>query len=211
MKTIKELGLKYGTDKVTYHEYDKSYEMLFKDINFNNFSLLEIGIYNGSSILLWDEYFGQFCKCHTIYGIDIDNKSNLKLEKENIHFFYGDQSNSLFLRNVLSITKELDVIIDDGSHISKDIITSFIELFPSLKSGGLYIVEDLHTSYYPNFGGDHLNFSNLKTTVGYFKNIIDSLNYRNDDFIIYNYNPHPFINNIEYITFFRKMLVIKKK
>ena len=211
MKTIKELGIKYNTDKVTYHEYADSYDFLFKNISSNNFKLLELGIYNGGSILMWDEYFKQSCLNYKIYGIDIENKSNLNIENENISFFYGDQSDVNFLKNVTSSTGELDVIIDDACHISKPIITSFEALFLSLKPGGLYIIEDLSASYNPKLGGDPLNFNNINTTVGYFKNIIDSLNDRYDECKLYNYNPHHFINNIEHITFFRRMLAIRKK
>lgn len=88
----------------------------------------------------------------------------------------------LSLDNVICEIGELDIIIDDGSHINEHIIESFKILFPKLKDGGIYAVEDTQTSYWVDFGDDIQNLDNPKTTMNFFKNLTDSLN--NKEFVI---------------------------
>ena len=207
-KNIHELGLKHGTDKISVHGYDRYYQQVFENLQDKKLNLLEIGIYYGSSIKLWHEFFENA----NIYGIDIDNKDHLNLQNNRTKFFYGNQSDINFLQNFIKLVEPLDIVIDDGGHVSKELIVSFEVLFPSLNSGGIYIIEDIYTSYLNRWGwgGDESNFNNPNTTVGYFKNIIDSLNFRDDVFRLPNYSPHPYYRMIDYVTFYKSMLLVKK-
>lgn len=71
---------------------------------------------------------------------------------------------------------EIDIIIDDGSHINEHVIETFKFLFPKLKNGGIYVIEDTQTSYWKDLGGDSENLNNPKTMMNFFKSLIDSLN-----------------------------------
>lgn len=145
MKIEKSLDLifcEHGTDKSSKgHFYSTTYGMLFSDLRYNTgISLLEIGIDKGDSLRAWEEYFTNA----QIYGVDIiDCKKD---DSARIKTFIGSQTDAKFLDGLF---QEIDpkIIIDDGSHDSKDQIFSFEYLFPKLKSGGYYCIEDILCSY----------------------------------------------------------------
>src|SRR5882757_9979464 len=84
-----------------------------------------------------------------------------------INIFKGSQVDKEFLRNVIKKIGNPDIIIDDGSHVNEHMIDTFKILFPLLKDGGVYVVEDTQTSYWPEFGGDSEKLENPKTILSY--------------------------------------------
>jgi cephalosporin hydroxylase len=140
--------------------------------------MLEIGVQNGGSLEIWKKYLPQGS---IIHGVDID-KNCLQLKfSDGIFFHLGSATDSDFMEKTFSDTK-FDVIIDDGSHICKDVIQTFEYLFPKMKAGGCYIVEDIHASYWKEYGG---NLHGRKSSIEYFKRLIDySIN---KDYIRYNF------------------------
>jgi demethylmacrocin O-methyltransferase len=85
------------------------------------------------------------------------------LKIKNTEIFCGSQSDEKILSKIVNKYKKFDIIIDDGSHVNKDVIKTFNFLFPFLSENGLYFIEDIQTSYMPNWGGDGVNFNNKKT------------------------------------------------
>ena len=186
---------KYGSDKGNIvhpkHSFGDFYEKYFMNITNAKF-VLEIGIHNGSSILSWKEYF----KEANIHGIDIDDKSIMNDER--ITCYKVDQSNiddiKNFVKDRINNNILYDVIIDDGSHRMEDQQLSFINLFKILKSNGLYIIEDLHTSLCEQntmMYGKPLFFNSDRSnsTLSFLKNenkkclyaTVDEQNYLNDN------------------------------
>lgn len=126
------------------------YEKYFSKYRGRQLNVLEIGIFQGGSIQLWEKYFGRGL---SMFSIDI-NPDCKKFESPTTKVFIGSQSDKNFLRLVAQQLPELDIIIDDGGHTMQQQLVSFHELFPKLKQGGVYLVEDTHTSYFePYFGG----------------------------------------------------------
>ncbi len=111
--------------------------------------LLEIGVWRGGSLGLWRRYFGEQA---VIFGLDIDPKS-ATFGSTDGEIRIGSQVDSEFMRAVIEEMGGVDVIIDDGSHLSAHVVHTLRELWPLLSEGGIYIVEDLHTSYWPSWGG----------------------------------------------------------
>lgn len=170
MRKLTELGIKHNSDKSYHHAFTEVYEPYFQ--KYVNPSILEIGIYNGGSIRMMDEYFDGYCN---IVGFDRGDQLSYRSEKSNIAVILGDQSVESDLMKCLSVSKEYDIIIDDGSHFVDHQQFSFNVLFPYLKSGGIYIIEDLHSSlheyYNPNKSVTTLDWlNNLKNQ---FDNISD--------------------------------------
>lgn len=143
------LARKYGTDKRTnddgqtvFHGYTDIYNEMFKNQRMECTSILEIGVREGWSHKMWHDYFPNAM----IYGID--NLSDISLdavqsvENERIKIFIGSQSDKEFLDKSFD-NIDFDIIIDDGSHRSWDQQLSFKYLFPKLRHGGCYIIEDL--------------------------------------------------------------------
>jgi len=150
--SLHELGLKYGTDKATFHNYLNIYDHRFKCLKEEKIEFLEIGIDNGFSLKMWADYFIN----GIIYGADILDKRFL--DNERIKTFIIDQANESELN---SLPLNLDIIIDDGGHTMNQQQITFKILFANnLKSKGYFVIEDLHTSlqpYFSAYGGNQFN------------------------------------------------------
>lgn len=138
---LSEIASAYRTDKQHEHDYFKLiYDDLFEPISNSVTKFVEVGINKGGSLELWRDYF----KNATIYGLDINTDINIYLER--IELIRLDQSNETQLKEFSQNYSEIDVIMDDGSHRMYDQQITFATLFKSLKPGGIYVLEDLHTS-----------------------------------------------------------------
>ena len=118
---------------------------------------------------MWKDYFGDES---LIYGIDI-NPNCKEAEENGVIVFIGDQMDTDFLGQVIENIGPPDIIIDDGGHTMEMQKRSFDYLFPLLSEGGVYICEDLHTSFWKkNFGG---GLRNKRTFMEYIKKLADSM------------------------------------
>ncbi|MBT8070253.1 MAG: glycosyltransferase, partial [Gammaproteobacteria bacterium] len=151
--------------------YLTEYERLFKPYRDRPIRLLEIGVQNGGSLEIWAKYFSS-AKC--ILGCDINPKcATLEFEDPRIDIIVGDINDEDVRTRIAGLSPELDIIIDDGSHTSRDIVKAFVHLFPLLANKGLYIVEDLHCSYWQKYeGGLHHPYSSM----AFFKKLADVIN-----------------------------------
>lgn len=209
MNDLSKLAIKFGTDKWESHFYTQHYDKNFSKFKNEKIKLLEIGVggyshkdLGGNSLRMWKEYFpmGQ------IFAFDIVNKT--KFSDERITILQGDQYDAKFLKELNEEYGPFDIIIDDGSHISKHIIFSFKKLFPLLKNGGFYCIEDLQTSYWKAFGGDSFNLNKKNTSLNFLKTLIDGLNY--EEFDNPFYEPSYFDKNIRSVQFFHNLAIIYK-
>ncbi|WP_159079876.1 class I SAM-dependent methyltransferase [Methyloceanibacter sp. wino2] len=132
-------------------------------------SLLEIGVQNGGSLELWLKVLPP--NSHVV-GIDVDSRCRELRFSDGIEIHIGDATQLEFVTSALG-ERRFDVIIDDGSHLARDVITSFDILFERLKPGGVYIIEDMHTSYWPDYGG---GFRLRGAPIEWAKDLIDALN-----------------------------------
>ena len=159
-QSLKQIAQRTGTDKFD-HKYCDFYESLFSKLKYEPIKLLEIGILDGKSLEMWKEYFPNAI----VYGADIINKKHYA--KDRILIEECDQENPEQLKNLFK-DEIFDIIVDDGGHTMKQQQITFINLFPRLKTKGMYILEDLHTSYahYEQESKEWFyNTSNCKTTM----------------------------------------------
>ena len=206
---LNKLGIIYGTDKIAGHSYTKHYMRHLKKFKYKKINLLEIGVggyknpnSGGQSLRMWKRYF-LFGK---IFSLDIYDKSSL--QENRIKIFQGSQVDKDFLNKVTNEIGGIDIIIDDGSHINEHVIKTFNLLFPKLNDNGIYVVEDMQTSYWEDFGGDSNDLKNPKTMMNYFKSLTDSLN--NQEFVIPNYKQNYFDKKITSMHFYHNMVFIYK-
>ena len=209
MKSLTDLAIKYKTDKHGIHFYTKIYEKYMLPKIDQEIGLLEIGVggydepqKGGESLKMWADFFSK----GKIFSLDyFEKKLNLG---NRIKIFKGSQSNSEDLMRIINETGELDFIIDDGSHINRDVIYTFKTLFKFLKHGGYYFIEDTQTSYMPEYGGDAFYLRNKKTLINFFKEIVDKINYMEIKNPFYQIDY--FAKNITEIHFYHNLIVIKK-
>jgi len=171
------LARRFGTDKWGVHRYAQHYQRHLAHLRDQPITLLEIGIggydhprRGGASLRMWKAYFP---RAHVV-GVDLHDKS--ALAEERITVVRADQSDAAALRRVHEEHGPFDVVIDDGSHISAHVRTTFETLFPLVGDDGLYAIEDLQTSYWPQFGGA-VALDDPTTSMALVKSLVDGLNY----------------------------------
>lgn len=185
-----------------WNHYFDIYENHFSRFRNKEIVILEIGIFQGGSLQMWKDYFGPKAK---IFGIDI-NPNCKELEEDNIKIFIGSQSDRKFLRNVKESIPPIDILIDDGGHTMKQQKVSFEELFDHVKENGVYLCEDLHTSYHLSYGG---GYRRMGTFIEYSKKFIDKLNaYHSREPLL---KVSSFTKSVHSLHFYDSMLVIEKK
>ncbi len=162
--TLVEMCDRYPTDKcLDGHKFIEIYQDLFEDERDSMSRFFEIGILNGVSHLMWREYFPNA----EIFGIDLMDYSE-QSKGSGIQTFVADQSNRMDLERCIdTFGVNFDVILDDGGHAMDHQQVSLGYLFQYVKPGGLFIIEDIHTSlpkYYPD-PAFKVNESETNTTL----------------------------------------------
>lgn len=193
-----------------WHHYLPIYDQLFnsfcqdtrRDIKSKSaLKFLELGVFKGGSLQLWRKYFGSEA---VIHGVDIDPRCG-ELSSDDLPVHIGSQSDPKFLINVVNQMGGIDVVLDDGSHRAKHQRISFRTLFPLLADGGLYVIEDTHTSYWLAYGG---GFKRPGTAVELGKKLVDDMH------AWYHRFPSKYKKLAQYeissIQFFDSIIVIKK-
>lgn len=155
----------HRTDKGWAHGYNRIYDRVLKEVKdrkgVDGVKLLEVGVFRGSSMKVWEEYFtaepshfyGLSYGSQTFYSPDVADDTDYAPEDDLLlntktTLFYGSQSERADLMDVKSKLPDMDVIIDNGSHDPLDQRLTFEILFETLNDGGLYIIEDVETSYW---------------------------------------------------------------
>ncbi len=151
-----------------WHHYFEIYHRHFERFRGRSPVVIEIGVFHGGSLQMWRNYFGPGAR---IVGIDT-NPACRQFEDEATTILIGDQADRGFLAEVRARFPHVDIVIDDGGHTMVQQITTFEALYPHLQPHGVYLCEDLQTSYLPDFGG---GLRREGTFIEYTKALIDRL------------------------------------
>jgi cephalosporin hydroxylase len=179
------------------------YAKLLRDWQGRDVRFLEIGVFKGGSIRMWRDFFGKessltfldidpACKAHQIEGTTVE---------------IGDQTDRAFLARIAKEYGPFDIIIDDGGHKMDQQSTSFRALWPYLNDGGLYVVEDTHTSYWPGFGS---GYQRKGSFIELAKNLVDRFHswYTDQDDI---FPHHAAAEQVGSISFYDSMVVFERQ
>jgi demethylmacrocin O-methyltransferase len=175
---VASLSVRLGTDKWgAFNWYARHYDTHLARRRGEPVRLLEIGIggyddpdAGGASLRMWQRYFHR----GLVYGLDIADKH---VHGPRIRTIQGDQGDPAFLAELGRRLGPFDIVIDDGSHENEHVRTSFEALLPHVRDGGLYIIEDLQTAYWPGYGGDDHDLTTRATSIGMLKTLVDGLNH----------------------------------
>lgn len=166
-------------------------------------TMIEIGVFNGGSLRMWRHYFGPQA---TIVGVDI-NPDCQQFSEPGIDIVIGDQADRAFLRSLRDRYPNFAILLDDGGHRMHQQIATLEELYPHLRSDGVYLCEDIHTSYMPQFGGGYRQPQTFIETV---KPLIDRLNaFHSID--PSQSVPDEFTRTTDSMHFYDSVVVIEKK
>ncbi|NJL73835.1 MAG: class I SAM-dependent methyltransferase [Saprospiraceae bacterium] len=183
------------------HYFDV-YDRHFSRFRGQPITIMEIGVAQGGSLRMWKHYFGDQAK---IYGVDL-NPNCKQFEEENVQIIIGSQSDRNFLRQLKKEVPKLDILIDDGGHTMIQQIVTFEELFDHVKEDGVYLCEDLHTSYELRFGGGH---KRQGTYIEYTKNFIDYINAWHSE--QQSLQVTDFTKSVDSVHYYSGMIAIEKK
>jgi hypothetical protein len=188
------LATLFATDKWGSHWYTQHYERFFSPLRLQRLNILEIGVggydntaQGGESLRMWAAYFPR----SLIYGIDVYDKT--RFSQGRIRIRQCSQTDAEGLRRLCDETGGFDIVIDDGSHMNKDVTAAFEILFPGLRRGGMYAIEDVQTAYWPSWDG---GLSNPASSMAFFKKLAGRLS---ED------------SPIAGITFFHNLVLLRKK
>lgn len=218
--TLEQLYLQHdGKVSDKWSIYLAEYEHLFAPYRALELSLLEIGVQNGGSLEIWAKYFSS---AKSLVGCDINEDCRLLVfDDPKISLILGDANTDDIEQEILTTASSFDLIIDDGSHKSGDIVMSFARYFKHLSDDGLYIAEDLHCSYWSDFsGGLFQPFS----SIAFFKMLADIVNQqhwgigrRRTDILLgffakYEVHiPEDVLSNVHSVEFINSLCVVRKK
>jgi len=182
--------------------YFEVYHRHFQRFRGQRCTVLEIGVFHGGSLQMWREYFGPDAR---IVGMD-KNPRCAQLAAAGHEIVIGDQSDRAFLRRLRSQLGGIDVLIDDGGHGMVQQIVTFEELFPAIHPHGVYLCEDVHTSYWREYGGA---FRSPYSFIEYSKLLVDQLNawHSRDP---QSFNVTDFTRSAFSMHYYDSMLVIEK-
>lgn len=207
---LTELAARFGSDKFGGHWYTPHYEHHFAPWRDRRLRILEIGIggyqapdLGGESLRMWKHYFTR----GLVYGLDIYDKS--AVAQPRVRVLRGSQSDPEALARIVAEHGPFDVIVDDGSHVNSDVLASFDALFPTLAPGGLYVVEDVQTSYWPGAGGSSDDLDRADTSMVAFKRLVDGLNHR-EMLGDRAENPSPTDNTVVGVHFYHNLVFVQK-
>lgn len=136
--SLELLGILEGTDKSIFgHGYLGQYEVALGKYRDEPINLIEIGVFNGASLRMWETFFPRA----TIVGVDIHQECK-RHQAGRVIVEIGSQDDPEFLAS-LCAKYPPTVIIDDGSHMAHHVLFTFAHMYPKLAPGGCYIAEDM--------------------------------------------------------------------
>lgn len=186
-----------------WHHYFEIYHRHFTQFRGRSPVVVEVGVSHGGSLQMWRHYFGPGAQ---IVGIDVDPRCK-EFEDEFTTILIGDQADRRFLAGVRERCPHIDILIDDGGHKMAQQIATFEELYPHIQPHGVYLCEDIHTSFLSEWGG---GYRREESFLEYSKTLIDRL------YGWYSQEPSRFtVDDITRTTFalhfYDSVLVIEKR
>lgn len=184
-----------------YLHYFEVYDRHFSKYRNTECVVVEIGVCKGGSLQMWKNYFGSKAK---IIGIDIEEET-LAFAEDQVVVEIGSQSDPSFWESFKEKYPKVDILIDDGGHTMEQQIVTFEEMFHHIAEDGVYLCEDMHTSYWNRYGG---GYKNPASFVEYTKNFIDYINAWYSMEINEN---NPYTCAMHSLHYYDSMLVIEKR
>lgn len=196
-ESLFEIGARHGTDKAAgQRQLLHIYESLLAPIRDDEVTVFEIGVLDGASLRMWRDFFPK----GRIFGLDFKPEA-VEHADDRIGIFIGDQTDIGVLDQILAETGKLDIVVDDGGHWARQQTASLIYLWPHLKPGGFYVVEDTHTSYLERY---KMAWRQPGTTVEFLKGVVDDVH-------AFWHDKPVMIRPCHSISFYQETCVLRKK
>jgi hypothetical protein len=222
MRSIKPIFAASGTDKLPRHGYHRFYDQVLQHLYGHPIRMVEIGVLDGDSLKAWQTMFD--ADKSTIYGISWPETVQVKNKLDaNVHVLYRDQSNCMHLDDIARTVgeKALDLVIDDGSHEPGHQLKTLVKLFPRVAPGGLYVIEDIETSYWDAQGASIYGYGlrdvgagrrgSIMTALKLLAEVVNQRYAVNDYDRTFNVIDVGVDPDVAWVMFAQNMVVIRKK
>ncbi len=184
-----------GTDKLTSHDYLPFYTRHLYALRDRPLRIIEFGVQEGASLKLWRAMFPNA----RLVGVDV-SEACAKLADERTAIVIGNQADCAVIDDAFAVHGGADLVIDDAGHYSREQVACFEHAFPKLAAGGIYVVEDLMTSYWSEYtAGFRI------TMIDYLKNLVDAIHVEGSMVV------NPVAKDIAHIDFAESICAIVKK
>jgi hypothetical protein len=183
-----------------FHYFDV-YEKHFDRFRGTSVNFLEIGVDQGGSHEMWRDYFGPRANILCMDDRDLSHRVKPEVAK----FYRGDQADRKLLEAIVNDNGPLDVVLDDGSHLSSDMIATFEVLYPLMSPTGVYMVEDVSCVYKKRYNG---GFRQPGSFIEYTKDLVDHMNFAHIKQIS---NSDPFGNSTFSISIYDAIVVFERR
>ena len=164
------------------------YDNLFKNFINKNKIFVEVGVSNGGSLFMWKNFFGPNAR---VIGIDF-NPTAKKWEKYGFEIYIGNQADPEFWKSFYEKVGKIDILVDDGGHTNAQQIQTLHNSYNNINDGGIIVMEDVHTSYFKEFGNP-----SAYSFINFSYNIVNKINNRFFD-KRYNFNYQDRIHKVEF-------------
>jgi len=204
----------YGCDTCPlvdkWEPYFEAYHRHFSKFRGKPVTFVEVGVQSGGSALMWRWYFGE----HFRYiGVDI-NPNVKKFESDWATIVIGDQSSETFWEEFKTkFPEKVDIFLDDGGHTMEQQIVTISSMYTHVKHGGVYVCEDLATSYEVEFGGTpDFQMCPVKsgTAVGFAKSFVDLVNANFIDTERLDIASGQIAKTLDSVHFYNQLFVLEK-
>lgn len=202
------LAEEFGSDKWGVHRYTPHYEHHFASLRDEAILVLELGIggyargkQGGASLRMWKWFFPRA----QVVGVDIEDKSFV--DQARITSYRGSQTDGALMERIVREHGAPTIVIDDGSHRPQDVVDSFGILFPMVAEGGIYVIEDIQTSYWPQWGGS-LDADDPGTSMALVRRLLDGLNH--EEFLDLDYQPSYTDQQIVAVHCYHNLVLVQK-
>lgn len=204
MKSLREIwenDITLRSDK--WLPYFDVYETFFSKWRGRSPVFMEVGIQGGGSMQMWQQYFGKGAE---IYGVDIDPAA-AELPLDDIKVIIGDQERMSFWNTFLYAIKQIDLFLDDGGHTMNQQINTLLSVWPKISHGGIYMCEDLHTSYWTSHGG---GLKKPATMIEACKDIVDLMHAEHIESVELPMNLYEIFKDVGSVHFYNSIVVLTK-
>lgn len=174
---------------IKHSSYFHVYERLLTPFVGKPITFVEVGVYNGGSLFMWRNFFGEQAR---IIGVDL-NPDAKRWECDGFEIWIGNQSSAEFWSEFLESVGKIDIILDDGGHSNAQQIQTVVSVTPSVRDGGLVLVEDAHTSYMTQFGNP-----SKRSFMNFAFDVVDSINSRFPDIEASNNQLNQYVSSVSF-------------
>jgi hypothetical protein len=181
---------------IKYDSYFEAYEELLSKYRGKEITFVEVGVFNGGSLFMWRDYFGPQAR---IIGVDMNPASKV-WESHGFEIHIGDQASQIFWHDFFRKVGSVDVFIDDGGHTNLQQITTVHCAVEHIRDGGVLIVEDVHTSYFKEFGNPW-----SRAFIGFAAKIVDGINSRS---FALRTNRERYAKRVHSVSFFESIVAL---